>query len=112
LDGDRQLNPVAGFAWLGTRVVIVSKAVLLAVLCLALPVRAQSPTAQMPNEPYPVVLPPQTFQAIVNYLKRQPWEEAQPLMAALAQAAQASAPKPAERRPMPEETPPDGSRAR
>ncbi|MGE0225325.1 MAG: hypothetical protein AB7F35_10205 [Acetobacteraceae bacterium] len=75
-------------------------AVLLIAMGLAaqasLPVRAQA-LLPAPNEPYPVVLPPQTFQAIVNYLKRQPWEEAQPLMAALAQAAQASAPKPADR---------------
>lgn len=64
---------------------------LLIAMTLAWPVWAQAP---LPSEPYAVVLPPQTFQAIVNYLKRQPWEEAQPLMAALAQAAQASAPKP------------------
>ncbi len=63
---------------------------LLIAMVLAWPARAQAP---LPSEPYAVVLPPQTFQAIVNYLKRQPWEEAQPLMAALAQAAQASAPK-------------------
>ena len=63
---------------------------LLIAMVLAWPAWAQAP---LPSEPYAVVLPPQTFQAIVNYLKRQPWEEAQPLMAALAQAAQASAPK-------------------
>ena len=62
-------------------------AFLMIATCLAVPAWAQP---QLPPDPYPVVLPPQTFQAIVNYLKRQPWEEAQPLMAALTQAAQAS----------------------
>ncbi|WP_428484000.1 hypothetical protein [Rhodopila sp.] len=48
---------------------------------------------------YPVTLPPHTFQAVVNYLKRQPWEDVQPLMAALAEAAQASAPRPPAKQP-------------
>jgi len=83
---------------------------LLIAMALASPTRAQAP---LPPEPYPVVLPPQTFQAIVNYLKRQPWEEAQPLMAALAQAAQASAPKPsAGVRIDGDDKVPDGAKAR
>jgi hypothetical protein len=79
-------------------------------MVLACSARAQAP---LPSEPYAVVLPPQTFQAIVNYLKRQPWEEAQPLMAALAQAAQASAPKPqAGAKSDGDDKGPDGGKAR
>jgi hypothetical protein len=81
---------------------------LLAVFVLAIAASAQpkATSGQPPQaapETYPVTLQPDVFRALVAYLKRQPWEDVQPLMAGLALAADASAP----RRPAPLARPSD-----
>jgi hypothetical protein len=73
---------------------------LLLLLALCVPALAAEPPPP-PDKSFPVTIQPKDFETLVNYLAAEPYARVAPILSMLAQAAEASRPKPSEPPPAP-----------